>query len=364
MNKGLYVHIPFCLAKCPYCDFYSVAYDNDTAQLYKDAVIRNLDYYLSQNSGLRFDTVYFGGGTPILLWREICGIMDVIEPYITDKAEITVEANPCCTESNALCSLKQHNVNRISFGLQSGNDDELKALGRKHNSNVGANAVQMAYKSGFDNISGDIMLGIPLQTNDSLITTIDYMTSLPLSHISAYMLKIEPNTPFSKKELILPDDDGYANIYLETVERLSDKGFKQYEISNFAKPGMESRHNLKYWRCEEYLGIGPAAHSYYNGERFAVGRNLKEFIENDIQPIVVTERECGGYEEWAMLKLRLSEGLDYKTASERFGVSKDDILKKCRLIPDKLYKSDDKAIRLTPEGFLVSNAVIGILTDI
>lgn len=364
MNKGLYIHIPFCLSKCPYCDFYSVAFDSDTANSYKDAVIRNLRYYLSQNENLRFDTVYFGGGTPILLWREICDIMDEIQPYIASDAEITVEANPCCTDENALRSLKTHNVNRISFGLQSGIDNELKALGRRHNSKVGADAVKMAYKAGFDNISGDIMLGIPLQTSDSLIETINYMTSLPLSHISAYMLKIEPDTPFSKRHLILPDEDGYANIYLETVERLSDKGFRQYEISNFAKTGAKSRHNLRYWRCEEYLGIGPAAHSYFNGERFAVGRDLRAFIESEVQPAVITERECGDYEEWAMLKLRLSEGLDFDTAEKRFGVTKDDILKKCRLIPDDLYKTDDKTISLTPKGFLVSNAVIGILTDI
>lgn len=364
MNKGLYIHVPFCLSKCPYCDFYSVAFDSDTANQYKNAVKRNLRHYLSQNSGLRFDTVYFGGGTPILLWREICDIMNEIQPYIAENAEITIEANPCCTNENALCSLKQHNVNRISFGLQSGNDYELKALGRRHTAKVGADAVKMAYKAGFENISGDIMLGVPLQTKKSLIETIGYMSFLPLSHISAYLLKIEPGTPFAKKQLTLPDDDGYADIYLETVSRLADKGYKQYEISNFAKPGMESRHNLKYWRCEEYLGIGPAAHSYFNGERFAVGRDLSAFIESDVQLAFITERECGDYEEWAMLKLRLCEGLDFKTAEERFGISKEDILKKCRLIPDKLYTADDKAIRLTPEGFLVSNAVIGILTDI
>ena len=364
MNKGLYIHVPFCLSKCPYCDFYSVAFDSDTARQYKDAVIRNLRHYLLQNSKLRFDTVYFGGGTPILLWREVCDIMNEIQPYITENSEVTIEANPCCTDNDALRSLKQYNVNRISFGLQSGNDNELKALGRRHNCKVGASAVDMAYKAGFDNISGDIMLGVPLQTKKSLADTIDYMTSLPLSHISAYLLKIEPDTPFAKKELTLPDDDGYADIYLETVNRLADKGYEQYEISNFAKAGKESRHNLKYWRCDEYLGIGPAAHSYYNGERFAVGRDLRAFIESDVQPAVITERDCGDYEEWAMLKLRLSEGLDFKTAEERFCVSKEDILKKCRLIPDKLYKTDDKGIRLTPEGFLVSNAVIGILTDI
>ena len=149
--------------------------------------------------------------------------MDEIQPYIASGAEITVEANPCCTDENALCSLKAHNVNRVSFGLQSGNDNELKALGRRHNSKVGADAVKMAYKAGFDNISGDIMLGIPLQTSDSLIETISYMTSLPLSHISAYMLKIEPDTPFAKKSLSFPMKTDMQIFILKRLERLQIK---------------------------------------------------------------------------------------------------------------------------------------------
>lgn len=363
-NIGLYIHVPFCLSKCPYCDFYSVKYNDETAILYSKAVIRNIRHYLSANSSLKFDTVYFGGGTPILLWKEICSIISELSPYLTDNAEITIEANPCCTTKEALCSLKTSGVNRISFGLQSGIDTELKALGRRHDSIMGIKAVNLAADAGFDNISGDIMLGIPLQTPDSINETIRYMTSLPLSHISAYMLKIESGTPFALAELNLPDEDGYADYYLNTVRNLAEKGFIQYEISNFAKRGFESRHNLKYWRCEEYLGIGPAAHSYYNGKRFAVSRDIDAFISADVQQSVITERECGDFSEWAMLKLRLSEGIDFESASKRFGVTRDIILNKCRLIPNNLYKIDDKSIRLTPDGFLVSNAVIGIITDI
>ena len=363
-NLGLYIHVPFCLSKCPYCDFYSVKYNEETAIMYSQAVIRNIRHYLSIESSLKFDTVYFGGGTPVLLWKEICSIMNELSSHITDSAEITIEANPCCTTKEALCSLKSNGVNRISFGLQSGVDKELKALGRRHDSLTGINAVNLAADAGFYNISGDIMLGIPYQTKDSLNDTISYMTSLPLSHISAYMLKIESGTPFALAELKLPDEDGYADFYLDTVKSLDEKGFIQYEISNFAKRGFESRHNLKYWRCEEYIGIGPAAHSYYNGNRFAVNRDIDAFITADIQQTVITERECGNFSEWAMLKLRLSEGLDFETASKRFGVTRDEILNKCRIIPNKLYKIDDKSIRLTPEGFLVSNAVIGIITDI
>ena len=365
MSKiGLYIHIPFCLSKCPYCDFYSVKYDKNTAELYQQAVIRNIHEYLSNDNDLKFDTVYFGGGTPILLWKEICGIMNELSDYLTENAEITLEANPCCTTKEALRSLIENGVNRISFGLQSGIDAELKALGRRHDSNCGKQAVLDAADAGFENISGDIMLGIPFQNCESLNDTIRYMTSLPLSHISAYMLKIEGSTPFASTKLNLPDEDGYADIYLNTVQSLADKGFYQYEISNFAKNGYESRHNLKYWRCEEYIGIGPSAHSYYKGERFAVSRDINAFISTPIQQTVITECECGGFGEWAMLKLRLTEGIDFDTTTNIFGVSKDRILNKCRLIPENLYKSDDKSIRLTPEGFLVSNAIICILTDI
>ncbi|MCH5323898.1 MAG: radical SAM family heme chaperone HemW [Eubacterium sp.] len=361
MNKvGLYIHVPFCLSKCPYCDFYSVKYDDDTAKGYLNAVKANLANYDS----IRFDTVYFGGGTPILLWKEICEILSFLGDRIEPDAEITLEANPCCTHGEALTALKQSGVNRVSFGLQSADDNELKALGRRHNATQGEQAVEMCYNAGVENISADIMLGIPLQTPESLKRTVERFTSLPITHISAYMLKIEENTPFATRQLDLPDEDGYAQMYLDTVSLLPEKGFTQYEISNFAKSGCECRHNLKYWRCEEYIGIGPAAHSFYNGSRYAVNRDLSEFIKIVPQRTYVTEGSPADFDEWLMLRLRLSEGVDLDEVKQRFGIEKEKLFEKLKAVPTQLYRADNNNIRLTPEGFLVSNAVIGILTDI
>lgn len=362
MNKptGLYIHIPFCKSKCPYCDFYSLANADEYKEEYKKAVLRNLDYY----SDITFDTVYFGGGTPILLWREICGILDSIGDRITNNAEITIEANPCSTDFNALCSLKQSGVNRISFGLQSGVDDELKALGRRHSSKSGLEAVLAAKKAGFKNVSADIMLGIPFQTEKSLKESLSYLTDMPISHISAYMLKIEPSTPFAKKMVAPANDEQMSEFYLKAVSHFQQNGYFQYEISNFSLKGYESRHNLKYWNCEEYIGIGPSAHSYYNGKRFSVDRNLHGFIGSPFQETIVTDENPGGYDEWAMLKLRLSEGIDFKTAKSRYNIGKEQILSRCKLIPKEYIEITDSGIRLTAKGFLVSNAIIGIISDI
>ncbi len=361
MNSvGLYIHVPFCLSKCPYCDFYSVKYDENTAKDYIKAVKQNISAY----NGVRFDTVYFGGGTPVLLWKEISGLLHDIGGMIDNGAEITLEANPCCTDKDSLDGLYKSGVNRISFGSQSSDDNELKALGRKHNAAMGEKAVELAFNAGIRNISADIMLGIPKQTLNSLRKTVQRFTSLPLTHISAYMLKIEPGTPFAAQRLELPDEDGYADIYLETVNLLEQNGFKQYEISNFAKSGFECRHNLKYWRCEEYIGIGPAAHSYYNGKRYAVPRDLAGFISDTLQQTYITEQAPADLEEYIMLRLRLSEGVDINELQKLFGIEKAAVLERLGELPPHLYRRKGDIISLTPEGFLVSNAVIGILTNI
>lgn len=358
---GLYVHIPFCLSKCPYCDFYSLKYDKDIARLYTDKVIK----YIKEYKNVKFDTVYFGGGTPILLYKEISEILQGID-NIADNAEITVEANPCCTEREKLYILQKSGVNRISFGLQSGIDSELKILGRRHNSDEGKAAVLTAYDTGFTNISADIMIGTPNQTTDSLLFTLDYLTALPLTHISSYMLKIEQNTPFAKIKASLPnlpDEDLTADYYLTVCDYLENKGFMQYEISNYAKIGFESRHNLKYWRCEEYIGIGPAAHSFFNGKRFAADRDLEGFLNNENYETHITDENPATFSEWAMLALRLSEGLSFEKAESKYNVNRAVLKEKLKAIPSNLYKADDYGIKLTAEGFLVSNAVINILIN-
>lgn len=354
---GLYIHIPFCLTKCPYCDFYSVKYGKGLAEDYKQAVIRNLKYYTDK----RFDTVYFGGGTPILLWREICEILDNVS--LADNAEITLEANPCVALKENLRELKAAGVNRISLGIQSLNDNELKALGRRHNAEAAVKAAETAYNCGFDNISVDIMLATPLQTADSLAKTISELGKLSIAHISAYMLKIEENTPFAQRELTLPDEDSTCEMYLNTVKQLDSMGFKQYEISNFAKEGFICRHNMKYWNCEEYLGIGPAAHSYYNGERFFVNRDIDGFIRSERQKTFKEDNEAakyGGFEEYAMLRLRLADGLDLNEF-ERRGGNVNRLLNAAAKIPKSCYNYDNERISLTPRGFLVSNTIISVL---
>ncbi len=346
MNKGLYIHIPFCRRKCLYCDFYSVALEDGLARRYTDAVVRNLRAY-----GGRYDTVYFGGGTPILLAAYLGEMLKAAD--IAEGAEITAEANPCEMTDEALETLLEAGINRISVGVQSFCDNELAALGRRHDSDTAAKAIQRAAAAGFTNISADLMLGVPHQNSDSLALTLERMTSLPITHISAYMLKIEENTPFGRNTPVLPDEDCTADMYLQTVDILAKHGLHQYEISNFAKDGCESRHNLKYWHAEEYLGVGPAAHSFLDGRRFAVARDLESFIADERQRELLTEAFPDPIEERIMLGLRLSEGIPETLWRQCEGALKR--------IPKQYYRIKNGRLSLTAEGFLVSNEIISLL---
>ncbi len=344
---GLYIHVPFCVRKCRYCDFYSVT-DLTLTDLYTEAVIRNIKAY-----GNSFDTVYFGGGTPSLLTpKQLEAILSAAE--ISAEAEISMECNPNSVTESYLREVRSVGVNRLSFGVQSFDDDELKKLGRLHNSEQATAAIEEAYSAGFLNISADLMLAVSGQTFESLRRSLEAVARLPLTHISAYMLKVEEGTPLASDQKLLsqiPDEDDTADMYLEAVERLGAAGFGQYEISNFAKDGFECRHNLKYWRCEEYLGIGAAAHSFINGKRFACPKNLNAFISSEIQDTVTLD-DGGSAEEKAMLSLRLTkEGLplaEYPEAEKRGEI----------LIANGLLKKEKGTLRLTPEGCLVSNQII------
>lgn len=357
-TSGLYIHIPFCRRKCLYCDFYSVALQDGFAEKYTEAVKRNIAAY-----GGSFDTVYFGGGTPILLAEHLGEMLKAAD--IAPNAEITAEANPCEMTDKALSALLEAGINRISVGVQSLCDNELAALGRRHDSENAIHAIERARAAGFTDISADLMLGIPEQTADSLAETLTGITALPITHISAYMLKVEPNTPFGKDTPTLPDEDSVADMYLQTVNALSERGFYQYEISNFAvgrrahTPPQSiddlysCRHNLKYWRCEEYLGIGPAAHSFLNGRRFAVARDLDGFLSSPRQIELTTDDSPDEYEERVMLGLRLSEGIP-----EMLWKPLEAALK---LVPKNYYKIDSGKLSLTAEGFLLSNEIISLL---
>lgn len=350
-QRGLYIHVPFCLSKCPYCDFYSERYSRTLAESYKNAVLRNLDFYNEI-----FDTVYFGGGTPILLSREVCEILNNV--HHAENAEITVEANPNVCNEQRLGGLVKSGVNRISIGVQSFNNNELAFLGRRHTAEQAIKAVKCSYSSGFRNISIDLMLGLDGQTKESIQRSVETLANLPITHVSAYLLKIEDGTPFAARSLDLPDEDESAELYLFTAELLEQHGFIQYEISNFARDGFKSRHNLHYWHCDEYLGIGPAAHSYYNGQRFCTERDLDRFIASERQEITVTDSDAGSFEEYAMLALRLTDGLKFRDCSY-FDEDVNRIVERCKKIPAEYINITDSGISLTRAGFLVSNIVIG-----
>lgn len=360
---GIYIHIPFCDGKCPYCDFYSVAPDELLKLRYCDAVEREMKRY----AGLRVDTVYFGGGTPTLMGGELLArLLDSVKRIFDadEQSEVTFEMNPRTADIEMLRTLKEAGFNRVSMGLQSGVDRELAALGRRHTLADAQSAVADIRAAGFDNLSLDLMLGIPGQTKESLVRSIEVVCALEPEHISAYILKIEQGTPFAsmRDKLDLADEDGQAELYTLAVEELERRNYIRYEISNFARDGKVSRHNTRYWDCGEYLGFGPAAHSFFCGRRFYYPRDLSGFIGG---APVVDDGEGGDRDEYLMLRMRLTEGVTQHGWRERFG---EDIPQRYYdrarpLASGGLLTADEDGIRLNGEGFLLSNAVIARLMD-
>ncbi len=359
---GLYIHIPFCRSKCPYCDFYSMRADEELKQEYIKAVKREI-----LKSDYVFDTVYFGGGTPSQLKaEEIADILSVVNH--TDNCEITVECNPSDTgRENSTFDfdvLALAGVNRISMGLQSAVDSERKALGRLSCKEEVLNAISKIHKAGIYNISLDLMLGIPYQTMESLKESVNFCIDSGVKHISAYLLKIEDNTYFGKNrdKLILPDEDTVSDMYLTASEILRNNGFNHYEISNFSLPGYESKHNCKYWECKEYLGIGPSAHSFIDGKRFFYENDINNFIN---EPELIYDDKGGSLEEYIMLGLRLSRGINFSDIKQKYAYNfADEFIEYCKLLQSKkLLNLTEDSFALTPEGFLLSNSIICELTD-
>ncbi len=360
---GIYIHIPFCRVKCPYCDFYSFKGDEKQKDSYLKAVLLCLDGYADKN--LKIDTLYFGGGTPSVFGGER---IERIVSYIREifdlqkDAEITVECNPSSTDEAFVRQVKRAGVNRVSMGMQSAVDRERKILGRPSGRQDIKRAVTLFKNEGIDNISLDLMLGVPHQTAESLDESIDFILSLGVKHISAYMLKIEKGTPFEREEknLSLPDEDTVADMYLHTSERFKSEGFIHYEISNFALEGFHSRHNTRYWKCEDYIGIGPSAHSCYKGKRFYYSRSFDDFLSGK-EPL--PDGEGGSEEEYIMLALRLKEGLDRKKFREKYGRDIDgSVFEKAKKYEKAgLINREVDRISLTPEGFLLSNSIISDL---
>lgn len=362
-NLGLYLHIPFCRSKCPYCDFFSMRASQGDYDNYVEILNEKIKYWSSKTDKI-VDTIYLGGGTPSVLKAEqISDLLYTVKNCFNcaDDIEITMEANPKSAIEFDFKAANQAGLNRVSLGVQSSNQNELKTLGRTHSLTDVTEAVNNIKISGIDNISLDLMLGIPEQTVDSLMNSMDFCVSLGVKHISTYILKIEENTVFYKKreKYNFPDDDLTADLYLFAVDYLAQNGFKQYEISNFSKEGFESKHNLKYWNLEDYLGIGPAAHSYMDGERFFYDRSLEKFKSNEI----IKDGKGGTVSEYIMLQLRLTKGLNLKKYKEAFGTLPDkDFFDKIKKYSKLGYVNyDNDRISFTEKGFLVSSNILADL---
>lgn len=358
---GLYIHVPFCAKKCPYCNFYSTMANKKLMDDFTKITCRKIEYF-GKKLKREADTLYFGGGTPSILGTDrILEILNCSKKYFKlNNSEITLEINP--TSKNFLNFNKIHSkgINRLSIGLQSSNNDELKALGRSHTADIAKNTVRLAQDAGFNNISLDLMISIQGQTKNSLFESIKFCSELKVQHISAYILSIEKGTEYFKnrKILKLKNEEEQVKLYLFAYEELKKFGFNQYEISNFSKNGFESKHNLKYWNAEEYLGIGPSAHSFIKKERFYFKNDINSYLKENK---IVNDGNGGDPEEYSLLRLRLSSGLTEQEYFARFNKS----IPKRYFDNAKIYEKygllkidENKSINLTTNGFLVSNELI------
>ena len=368
---GLYIHIPFCKAKCAYCDFYSLAHSEEKMDAYTAALLRHLEEVAPRAAGMQVDTVYFGGGTPSYLGpaRLIRILQTVQRRYdVTRDAEITLEANPdSAGDWRALRRLRRAGFNRLSLGVQSTDDELLRRIGRVHTCEQVQQAVTAARKAKLTNLSLDLIYGLPGQTMEDWQRTLADAVALGPEHLSCYGLKLEEGTPLwqQRQALTLPDDDAQADMYLYTVAALSEAGYGQYEISNFARAGRESRHNLKYWRMQEYAGFGPGAHSDFGGVRYGYVRDLDAYIAGRL---VLAEAETDGTLardfEYVMLSLRTAEGIDRRTFENRYR-QRFEAMERLFVQYEQagLAQRTEGGWRLTPRGFLVSNSIIVALQE-
>lgn len=359
---GLYLHIPFCRTKCPYCDFYSMHGDISDRDMYTVSLVESMESW-AEKIGRKADTLYFGGGTPSYLGGQNIAMLTRRARYLFGAdGEITVECNPSAVDDDFFETVADAGVNRISLGVQSAVESERKKLGRFSDREQIGKRIKQANSAGIENISLDVMLGVQNQNFDSLNETLDFCIESGAKHISAYMLKIEEGTPYYKMrdKLNLPNEDTVADMYLAMSDKLCNAGFVHYEISNFSKPGYEGKHNLKYWNCEEYLGLGPSAHSFINGKRFFYPRDI-DFFKSGGEP--TDDGDGGDEEEYIMLRLRLKDGIVFDDFEKRFGKAfPQDTLKKAKkFVANSLMICDEKSISLTERGFLVSNSIIADL---
>jgi oxygen-independent coproporphyrinogen-3 oxidase len=368
---GIYIHIPFCRSRCNYCHFVTRPLEAAVAERYILALNRELEEFFSGRQAGSADTVYFGGGTPSIVPAEhIASALSTCRRLadIAREAEITLEANPGTLTRDKVRAYRSMGVNRISMGAQTFDDGELEAIGRVHTAGQVHETVELLRSEGIANLNLDLMVGLPGQTPRRWTANLEHMKRLEPSHISIYMLDLDSHSPLyhriAKGELQVPDEDQVADWYLEAIEYFERHGYIQYEISNLARPGFESRHNLKYWLRKPVLGFGVASHSYDGARRYAAKSNLNSYLESiesegraiDWEKAVDPDEALG---ETIFLGLRLREGLDWNALRDVYGTDRltryEGVLSE--MSEHGLLRRRDSVVQLTSKGMLLSNEV-------
>lgn len=382
-KSGIYIHIPFCKSRCSYCDFATDVYrKTEAVERYVSALCKEIEDFNTQSSThpltqvvLTVDTIYFGGGTPSLLSsQQLEKILNSIHKKfsVEEKIEFTLEMNPATVSLEKLLDFKSLGVNRASFGIQTFNDKALKLLARGHSADDARKTFELLKKAKFENISFDLIAGLPAQTLKDWEKNLDEALKLNPEHLSLYLLEIHEGTPLAEqirsKRQPAPDEDLAAEMYKMMLEKTAAKGFEQYEISNFARAGRESKHNLKYWRCEPVFAFGVSAHSFDGKRRWANERDTNQYvaaIENNKSPVAeITELDKKQLSaEFAFLRLRLAKGLNLEKYEKIFGINLREELREdlARLEEANLIQFDEKFLKLTWKGMLYSNEVFSLL---
>lgn len=363
----LYIHIPFCVKKCAYCDFLSDPAGYEAQRSYKEALLREITS-TEGFEGSEVSSIFIGGGTPSVFSEQwMAEVLEKVYTHFTvgQDAEISIEANPGTVDLKKLAVYRQAGINRISFGCQSGDNRELKMLGRIHTWEQFLESFSMAREAGFSNINADLMSGLPGQSLQSWEDSLYKTAQLKPEHISAYSLIIEEGTPFASQKLELPDEEEERKMYERTREILEDWGYHQYEISNYAKPGRECCHNLGYWQRKEYLGLGLGSASLIGETRFSNTRNMENYLNNSGSVAKIREeREIltvqEQMEEFMFLGLRMTEGISVTEFREVFGVSLEHIYGKVleKYKGMKFLEETGGRLRLTRKGISVSNPIL------
>lgn len=371
-DLGLYIHIPFCVKKCAYCDFLSWKGSDEEREAYVQALEKEISSYSEFAKDYRVSTVFFGGGTPSVLEGEQTEriLKKIRDTFRVEKdAEITLEMNPGTAQKEKLLLYRELGINRLSIGLQSVKNENLKLLGRIHTYGDFLDSYRMAREAGFDNISADLISSLPGQTLEEWKEELEILQETPLEHISVYQLIIEKGTEFYEKygehEELLPDEETSREIYLWTGKYLKEHGFEQYEISNYARPSRKSRHNLRYWKRKDYLGLGLGAASMVHNIRMSNTRDWEKYIEGSQNPKRLREEvefleEPRQMEEFMFLGLRKTEGVSRKEFRRIFGRDLDMVYEKAlqKHLENGMLEASKDRIRLSQAGILVSNQVL------